>query len=182
MNKNDLAQYTDKLVELYLLELENTSFSLGYIRVVNDTSVLFTSINEMGQFDSLEVFDITVIRDVKQDTPYIDMFTKLIQYNKDVAAYDIYNLEADLKSLDDDIMLDALIDHTIDSGRLLTVMLNDELITGKILSHDETKVELLAFDFNEAVIVDRIYLDKVDIVGLDIISVQNHLIDEYLKA
>lgn len=174
--------YTEEdLLELHFFDTNEDSFSLGYIIKEFDDSILIESISEYGTLLGYQIRMKNIIKKIIWKSDYIDIFNFHISYNKKLNAFDNYKLGEELWEFNG--FQDGLMD-CYNMGLNISIISEDleYVAMGKIISIDDENIILLDKDINnlEEHFENTIAIESI--TGIEILSIENHLLTEYEKT
>lgn len=179
-----LKEYSNKLIELYtedLMDEDFVSFSLGKILGESEKEYLFLSISEYGFIESLQLKRKIYLAEIEDDTEYLDYHHLNIEFNKNLGAYDPYGIE----NLIDDFMnlsLTKTLEKIMNKKDIITLILaNDDDYTGKIQMLEDNFLALSKVDYTNEKDNKTKIIKLDDIIYLDLASVNNILLKNYLS-
>lgn len=167
---------TNELCEIYLNEDDDT-FIVGYQLYQNAKVLLVNAISENGQIDSVEIINRNRINKVVNDSAYLEFCRTMINENRHVGSFDPFRLADQLPS--EWQTLDGILSECQREQRLVSVVTDNEVVSGKIALLSGMQIGLQVVNFESVSFDTPKLINKDDIVVLDFISMQNYYLEQY---
>lgn len=184
MEKTDFSLYDNQLVEVYskcFAQSESSFFSLGYIMKDLDEFFLFESISEFGTIEGIQIRRKEYISHIETDTSYTKMYDYFISYNRDNKKFDNFDLEL-LYVLYEELPFEKILNNCMNYKAMISIMtVEEELLTGRIVLLDGKLLILALIDFECIDTSRKKSINLIDIVCIDILSIENFLLTNYLS-
>lgn len=179
-----LKEYLNKLIELYtedLMDEDFVSFSLGKILGESEEEYLFLSISEYGFIESLQLRRKIFLAEIEDDTEYLDYHHSNIEFNKSLGAYDPYEIEKFVGRFKN-LSLAKTLENIMNKKEIITLILsNEDDYTGKIQMLEDNFLVLSKVDYINGKANETKIIKLDDIIYLDLVSVNNILLRNYLS-
>lgn len=165
------------LVSVYTDPDDAESFSAGFVEAIDGQHVLMCDLTPWGQIDGWRVRRNADILNVLYGEEYEQRLAMLLEYRR--ARHRPFFTDAPAE--DTDLLLSVLL-ACREAGRIVSVIMGDEMITGRVTEANGLRMKLRLFDFfgHEAE-EETITLREIEILEIDTQEEQMYAVLEELE-
>lgn len=179
-----LKEHSNKLIELYtedLLDEDFVSFSLGKILDESEEEYLFLSLSEYGAVESIQLRRKDFLAEIEDSTDYLDYHLTNIELNKSLGSYDPYGIE-DLIPYYKGLSLIKILELSMNKKNIISLVLaGEDDYTGKVQMLEDNFLVLSRVDYIDGKSNETKIIKLDDIIYLDLVSVNNILLNNYIN-
>lgn len=178
----------NNLLEVYSKYRDSDSFLLGYLIDELDEYYIFETVDDYGALDGFSLYAKSDVDEILSHTSYTSIYESYVHLQKEKGTYDIFSLGQQYKSVPKKSIL-SILEYLYLHKKIIMLNETDHEISkgGRVLSIDNSTITLDQVSYyndwenSEIEIKQNVPIEISKIIGLDIISKDNYLYEQYLK-